>query len=123
MPYHLTTARTEPARTILFGVGVLTLLAQVAALVLSWPLGLINFILVAPICLWALWASLRNKTKHMGWSSFWLGLLWTWTGLTRLIIVEGVGELLWVPFLIVGLVMGVCYLYFSFHRRRIGDFG
>lgn len=118
MPYHLTTARSEPARTVLFVVAILTLLAQVAAMVLSWPLGIVNFVLVAPVLLWGLWASLKNNMKHMAWSSFWLGMLWTWTGLMRLIIIEGVGELLWFPFLVVGVVMGICYLYFSFQRKR-----
>lgn len=119
MPYKLSTARTEPARTVLFAVATMTILGQLVALLLNWPLGVVNFILVAPVCIWAVWAAVKRSPKHMSLSSFWLSLLWLWTGMTRLIVVEGVGELLWVPFLIVGIVMGICYLYFSFHRRGL----
>lgn len=119
MPYHITTARTEPAHTIIFVVALLTLLSQGLALALSWPLGLANFIIVGPVCLWGVWSAKKNNMKHMAYSSFWLFLLWLWTGLNRLFFVEGVGELLWVPFIILGIVMGVTYLHTSFKQRLL----
>ena len=119
MPYHLKTARTEPARTILFVVALLTLLAQSLALVLSWPYGLINFALVAPVCVWGIWTSTVNSIKRMATAAFWLFTLWLWTGLTRLFFVEGVGELLWAPFLVVAAAVAVVYIYLSHQRRGI----
>ena len=119
MPYHLKTARTEPARTILFAVALLTLLAQSLALVLSWPMGLFNFALVAPVCVWGIWTSTTNSIKRMATAAFWLFMLWLWTGLTRLFFVEGVGELLWAPFLVVASAMAIVYIYLSHQRRGI----
>lgn len=119
MPYRLKTAKEEAARSILWTVAVLTLLAQVAALVLSWPYGLFNFAVVAPVCIWGMWTSTRNSIKRMATSAFWLFLLWLWTGLTRLFFVEGIGELLWVPFLIVAGCMAVTYVRLSHQRRGI----
>lgn len=115
-------SRTEPARSILFVVALMTGLAQAATFFLAtpWFLALPNAVIVIPICLWAMWSAVRSNQKHMARSAFWLSLLWCWTGLMRLIIVPGVGELLWIPFLVVSAAMGIVYLYFAYHRK-VGD--
>ena len=121
MPYHLSTVKAEPARTILWAIALMSLIAQVAALVLTWPVGLANMVIVAPVCIWALIASKKCNYRHMSYSSFAMSLMWLWTGFMRLFL-PGVGTLVWIPFIMVGIVMGICYIYFSHHRRRIGDF-
>lgn len=122
MPYHISTAHSDPARTILWLVGLLTLIAQVGALLITvpWYLGLPNLIIVAPVAVWAIVSAHKKNYKHMARSSFWLSMFWGWTGMLRLIIVEGIGELLWVPFIVVSGVMAVVYLYMSYHKR-VGD--
>jgi len=117
MPYHVITARTQPERTIIFVVSLMTLSFQVLSAALNWPLGLFSLLTVAPVAIYGVWASKKNLMRHMARSSFWLGMLWVWTGLTRLITVEGIGQLLWTPFFVVGAIMGVVYLYTSYQRK------
>lgn len=112
----LTYSRTEPARTILWVVALMTLLAQAGAMVIDWPVGIANFAIVGPVCLWGIWSSSTNKMKHMSRSSFALFLIWFWSGLMRLLIAPDPTMLLWVPFLVVSACMGVVYLYLS-HQR------
>lgn len=115
-------SREDPARAVLGMIGLVTLIAQGWAMFLTvpWYYGAPNFMLAAPFAIWAMWATSKGNVKHMARSSFALFLMWTWTALTRLIIVEGVGELLWVPFLITGLTLGITYLHFSYKKRQ-GD--
>ena len=112
-------SREDPARAILGLIASASVLSQVWAVFLTvpWYAGLPNLAVVGAVGIWALASTTRGNAKHMAWSSFWLSAMWTWTGITRLIIVEGVGELLWVPFLIVGMTLGVTYLHFAFRAR------
>lgn len=112
-------SREDPARAILMLIASMSLLSQIWAtfLTIPWWHGLPNLVIVAPFALWGMFASMRGKLKHMSLSSFWLACVWIWTSLTRLLLTEGIGELLWIPFLILGLTLGVTYLHFSFRAR------
>lgn len=125
MPYRFfRTSKTEPMRTILFTLSVLTAAAQIATLLpwitSPWYIGLPNVLIVVPVCIWAAVAAFKNNLKQMGRSSFALCLMWTWSGLARLFSIQ-VLTLVWVPYLLVGIVFATGYLYFSYQRRRNGD--
>lgn len=115
-------SRTEPARTILFVVAVLTGLAQLATFFIAvpWWSAFPNVLVVVPVCAWGVWAAVRNNMKHMARSSFWIGGLWSWSGILRLLVSPDPTMLLWVPFLILSAAMGVVYLYLSY-QKRVGD--
>lgn len=115
----ITYSRTEPARTVLWSVAFLTLLAQVAAMVISWPLGVANFLVVGPVCIYALWAAQKNRINHMSLGAFWIGGLWCWSGLLRLFTAPDPSHLLWVPFMIISVAMAVVYIYLSNQKRLI----
>ena len=123
MPRRLISrSRSEPARTILFVVSVLTLLFQ--SLVLTpWVsekpwLQIPNVLFIGAFCVWGIWSADRRSLKHMSLSSFWLSMVWFWTGVTRLAFSPDPALLLWVPFLVVSAALGVCYVNLN-HQKRL----
>lgn len=117
----ITYSRTEPARTILFSVAVLTVLMQVGAVLLTGAWAAIpNALVVAGVCIWSARACVKNNMAHMTHSSFVLFLMWLWSGLQRVFVLSpDVAQLLWFPMVIVAVVLAVVYLYLS-HARKGG---
>ena len=123
MPRRLISrSRSEPARTILFVVSVLTLLFQ--SLVLTpWVsetpwLQIPNVLFIGSFCVWGIWATDTRNLKHMSLSSFWLSMVWFWTGVTRLAFSPDPALLLWAPFIVVSATLGVCYVNLN-HQKRL----
>ena len=113
-------SREDPARAILWAVAVVTLVAQLSTVLIAvpWYMAVPNILIVAPFCIYGITAAAAGSLKHGARSAFALAALWTWTGMLRLILIEGVGELLWVPMLLVGFAMALVYLNFGFRRRK-----
>ena len=111
-------SRTEPARTILWAVAMLTGIIQVGVTVATGGLGMIlNGLLVASICGWGVWSSTQNNVRHMSMSSFWLFMMWLWSGLQVALVATH--TLLWAPMLVVAVTLSVTYIYLS-HQRKGG---
>lgn len=120
MPHRLWVwSKEEPARAILFTIATLTGLAQIGATIL-FPAGAANLVLVMPFCVWAVIACRKNSIRSMAWSSFWLFLLWLWTGMTSLVFGTDWTNLLWAPFLIIASTLAIIYVHLSALRRAGG---
>ena len=87
---------------------------------MAFALALPNAILVVGVAGWVFWACIHNNLKHMSRGSFVLFIFWMYTGIARALLSPDPGQLLWVPFIIIAMVMSVVYLYLS-HQKRIGD--
>lgn len=124
----LTYSRTEPARTILWSVSVLSCFFELLGLVIGLgAFGMTAALIIIPDALivvafagWAVWAAAHNNMRQMSYASFVMFLFWLFTGLLRLFTVDGVGELLWAPYLIIAMVMATVFLYLS-NQRRMSD--
>ena len=115
-------ARTEPARTILFVVAVLTFIMQAAFVGFHFSaFATANLAVVGAIAGWGWWSAHVNSPKHMSMSSFWLFLIWIWAAINRLIVTPDPTQLLWMPMLTVAMCMAVVYLYLSNQRRTGPD--
>lgn len=118
-------SKTEPVRTILITVSILTLLAQWATLLPFmpgvWYAGIPNVLIVTGLAGWSLISGLKKHVKQMSLSSFWLFMLWFWSGLTRLFFSPDPTHLLWVPFIVVAACCAISYLWLA-NQRRTGDF-
>lgn len=116
-------SRTEPARTILLIVAFLTALMQVAAFFIpgtfEW-LALPNTVLVAAVCIWGFVSAVKNHVSHMATSSFWVFVMWLWSGLSRLMFSPEPSMLLWAPFIILASALGVVYIYLSGQKKATG---
>jgi len=136
MPKRLLSySRTEPAKTILLIIAVITLLVQVftmtpwfgppevlrlglSAAASSFWTKLPNVMIISSLSFWSMF-SVRNKdVKNMARSSFWLAMTWLWSGLARLFLAPFPGQLLWVPFIIIAFTLGVVYIYLSHEKKR-----
>ena len=122
MPYRIWRwSKEEPARAILFIISALTGVAQTAATVIH-PGTVGNLVLIMPICLWACVSCYRNNLKFMSWASFWLCLIWMWSGLVTLILRNEMwSTFLWTPFLIIAAALAVVYVHLSAIRRLTGE--
>lgn len=113
--------RAEPARTILFVVSVLTGWSQSMVLtpwVSEQPwLQIPNVAFIMTFCVWGVWSAHVNNVKHMSLSSFWLSMVWFWSGVTRLVFSPDPALLLWAPFLVVSAALGVCYINLSYRKK------
>mgnify|MGYP006195974021 CR=1 FL=1 len=124
MPKRLLTwSRTDPARTIVFVVGALTAVMQLMVFLPGgggnlW-LEIPNALVVLAFCGWAVWAAATVHVKHLSLASFWLFVLWIYSGITRLLFSPDPQMLLWSPFIVVSAALAVCYLYLS-HQRKVG---
>lgn len=87
---------------------------------MHWWFVLPDAALVVGVAVWAVLASSRNNIRQMSYSAFVLFLFWLFTGLLRLIVVEGVGQFLWAPHLIIAAIMATVFLYLS-NQRRMSD--
>lgn len=116
----ITYSRTEPARTILWSVSLLTgvILIVVASLSLGLGIGL-GALVGVPVCGWGVWSSTQNNVRHMANSSFWLFIGWLWATL-HVGFVAG-ASLLWAPMLVVGVVLATVYIYLA-HQQKGGTY-
>lgn len=115
-------SRTEPARTILMVVSFLTGALQIGALFVSgafvWVTA-VNLAVVLAVSGWAFAAGWRNNVPQMSTASFWVFVMWLWSGLSRMAFSPDPFHLLWAPFLIVAIVMSIVYIYMS-HKKKAG---
>lgn len=72
-----------------------------------------NVILVFILTLYALWTVKTNSLKHMARGALAMHFVWMLSALSRAVVSQYPFQLLWVPFLIVALVMGIIYLHMS----------
>lgn len=115
-----TTSRTEPARTILFVIGSLTFMGQLAATLIFPSLAVaLNGLLVMGLAGYATWSAEKNSIKHMPMGSFWLFVMWLYSGLTRALVSPDPTQLLWFPMLVVAGVLSVVYIYLS-GQKKVG---
>lgn len=117
----ITYSRTEPARTILFTVSILTAVMQTLAVIFTGGLSaVLNLALVLGICVWGTWSAANNSVRQMSMSSFWLFVMWLYSALVRLLVTTGdPTQLLFFPMLVVAVVLATVYLYLS-HKRAVG---
>ena len=118
----ITYSRTEPARTILWSVAFLTVVVQAVTLLpaIAGLAALPNFLIVAPIGVWGVWSATKNNINQMANSSFWLFMIWLFSGVLQLNTAT-FGTMLWAPMLVVAASLSVVYLYLSYARRTMGD--
>lgn len=126
----LTYSRTQPARTILASITVVTFLAGLfimtpwfypvsevaAAASLDWSRfagGLLNTI----VCIPGFLAIKRNTPKSLANGAFYLFIWYTFVTFTR-IATQGVLTLTWVPVAIIAIVLSVVYIEQQFLARR-----
>lgn len=129
-------SRTEPAKTILIVVCVISILmvlftltpwfgppeairlgiTQAPTLLSKLP----SVLITTGICSWGIWAAWKNNLKHMTRAAFWVQFIWSFSALTRLVLTTLPGQLLWVPFVIVSLIMAIVYLYLAHENRKVG---
>lgn len=107
-------------------VAFLTMVVQLVTLT-PWvtPIGLLayqapNVLVVVAVCLWGVVASGKNNLRHMSTSSFWLFVMWLWSGLSRLMFSPDPAMLLWTPFIILSSALGVVYIYLSGKKKATG---
>jgi hypothetical protein len=79
--------------------------------------GMFNLVASLGIPVWFLRAAQKHNIKHMERASFYLSLVYLLTTLSRLLLLAYPFQLLWVPFLVISMILGVCFLYFSTLRR------
>lgn len=110
-------SRTEPARTTIFCVALLsiafqslTLLPIVTPFDLFWSQA-VNVAIVAVPSILSVRASYRNSVPGMARWSFWLFIIWLWSGLSRLAFSPDWALLLWAPMLIVAVVLAIAHIY------------
>lgn len=118
-------SKTEPARSILFLVGLLTFIAQLFVLG-PWTTtpdaflaAAFNFFIVGGIAAWNVWASAKHDIKDMSRASMGLFVVWLWSGLSRAIFTPDPLHLLWLPMIVVAVVVGVCHIYFQGLRKGV----
>lgn len=117
-------SKTDPARTILLVICMATLVIELATLtpwITPWPAVLFQAVNVAVVTIPAivgLVAGIKNDVKWMSNASFWMFLIWLWSGVTRIFVSTEPLALLWTPFLIVALVLAVIYIYMS-HLNKV----
>lgn len=109
-------SQTDPARSILGAVSTCTIAMEVAATIIAIFAGLpwyvsIDLLLVAGVSGWACRAAATNNLPNMARSSFWLFILWLWTGLSRLAFSPDPSMLLWAPMVVVALSLAIVYVY------------
>lgn len=118
-------SRTEPVRTILITVAILTIVAQWTTLIPwvpgPWHSQILNIVIVTSLAGWALWAGVKKSARQMSYASFWLFMLWLWSGIMRLLFTPDPWLLLWVPFIVVAACLAISYLWLSY-QRRTGEF-
>lgn len=124
MPYHIKSLRDDPVRSIVWLVAIATFVLQVLVLT---PWVSPNFLQVLPnvamvmaVCVWNIWATWKNDIKWMPRASFWLFFFWVFSGLSRLAFSPDPALLLWGPFLVVALAVGVCFVHQSGESKRRG---
>lgn len=109
-------------------VSTCTIAIEVAATVIAMAAGLpwyisIDLLLVAGVAGWCMWAAGTNNLKNMARSSFWMFLLWLWTGLSRLAFSPDPSMLLWAPMIVVALCLAIVYIYLmkGWKQQRLRD--
>lgn len=127
----ITYSRTQPARTIIATVSVLTFLASLfiftpwfiplattpaAAAAFNWPIYL-GAILNAVACIPAMVGIKKNTPRALSLGAFWLFIWYLFVTITRLVTGAALG-LTWITTLIVCLVMATLYLEQGAQARR-----
>jgi len=69
------------------------------------------------LCGWAVVTTYKNNVVGMSRSSFWLSLVWLWTGLTRLIFAPDPTMFLWFPMILLFIVLSVVHIYMEGVRK------
>lgn len=119
MPKRFVTySRTEPARTILWSVSLLTGILLLGIAPVEW--GLYGVLMALPalgICGWGVWSSTKNSVRQMGNSSFGLFLAWVWAFVH--VAITATSTLLWAPMLLVCVVLATVYIYLA-HQQKAG---
>jgi hypothetical protein len=119
-------SRTAPARSILLIVSFLTLVFQLAILT-PWvtppnmAISVVpNVLIGGSISLWGVLAAGKNNIRQMSHSSFWMFIMWLWSGLSRIMFSADPSMLLWVPFIVLAAALGVVYIYLS-GQKKVND--
>lgn len=123
-------SRTQPARTILFIVGLITLIAGLwlftpwyvaagtapaVAKAFSWPVmaaAVVNTLAAVP----ALWACWKNTSTHLARGAFYMFIWYLFVTVSR-VVLGNPATLTWVTTLIIALVMAVVFIEQSGERR------
>lgn len=79
-----------------------------------------NVLLVGAVCVWGVVSAVRNNVRHMSTSSFWLFVMWLWSGFSRAAFSPDPATLLWAPFIILASALGVVYIYLSGQKKATG---
>lgn len=138
----ITYSRTEPVRVIIFSVGLILLLSQMFTLTpwyihpdieaLSGVPAHPSFGEKAPLAFlfallgtYAIWSTIKNNLLHIGRSCWWMHIVFTMAALTRAVYAPDPGNLLWLGYGGLAVVLGICYLYSrnQYHSTRRGDLG
>lgn len=72
-----------------------------------------SVVLTLGLALYSMWTVKTNEYKHMARGALAMHFVWMFSALSRAVVSQYPFQLLWVPFLIVALAMGIIYLHMS----------